>query len=108
MILPQFTVGPWRRGEGPLRRRIYSPDGLVVCEVWSRDRALRNAETNATANLIVAAPDMFKALARLIAADDARANWPDDDSTKRFDAMLYELEDARSEAEAALAKALGE
>jgi hypothetical protein len=89
MNLPNFIPGPWRRGEGPSQFRIYSPDGLVVCEIWARNRALGSVEQVATAQLIEAAPDMFKAL-------------------KTCEVICTEGSDAHQEVVAALKKALGE
>lgn len=61
---PRFTPGPWRR----LSHRLIVADHgseLPICDVWSGGVGIEQADANE--NLIAAAPDLFAALAAVVA-----------------------------------------
>lgn len=74
-------------------------DGPDVCHVGNGPRGPFNA------CLIAAAPDLIEAGQRLLAAIKAKRDWPDNDTTKRFDAMLSEFSAAEDAFRAVIAKA---
>lgn len=103
------TPGPWERGDGAANGcagYIYCDDATgsaVASVVFSPDFIGRSdAETEANARLIAAAPELLEALKEIVkACEECEA----DENMSIVDAFTQDMEDA---ARAAIAKATGE
>ena len=111
--MAEHTPGPWTRDaerDGRMRDEsaaVRGPDGLFIAAAFDFNRTDRDAEVEANARLIAAAPE-------LLAACLAYQDWTDASERAAFDNSMANL-DAESDAsdrfenlrEAAIAKALG-
>lgn len=100
--MPDFTPGPWKSilydlGEPEVYTHnllVVAPDGEVVADPrCGPDRT--NEEIKANSDLIAAAPDLYNALTRMLAADEITTTG-------------NEWDDARENARYTLMKARGE
>ena len=116
MTTTQHTPGDWDVcGWQDLTVNATTPNGNVCTIVlMTGGDAYRPAyehtqleEWQANARLIAAAPDLLAAAKRMVAADEALAAHPANDTTKVWDRLLYEREYAQNDLKAAIAKAEG-
>jgi len=95
--------------QGKWKHEPWSPQESQVVASYGGKRTLICAGVMPDdARLIAAAPCLLEAGERLIAAYKAKQEWPDNDTTKAFDRMLFEVEYAEDDMRAAIAKARGE
>lgn len=59
--MSKHTPGPWSTGEGKAHIVIYAPDGYAVADAMTY-HGKRQADTEANARLIAAAPDLLAVL----------------------------------------------
>lgn len=113
MSAPQFTPGPWQRSGVRVKLGGHDclavgPDGFSIAFLPIGNRPFEQAGAIADARLIAAAPELYEAVAAMIAWDDAeKAARPfDEDAGRAFYRRMDLCAEAFEKARDALAKAV--